>query len=99
MSEYITISGCEICSHLPEKKHPLIQEHTLPDISSRLVLIKTLTQEKEWSSHVKRCPLCGTYYHYFCYHESHIDGGNDEEELIRLTAAESRRLLNDEDSK
>lgn len=46
--------------------------------------------------HVRRCPLCGTYYQYDWSHEYLVNGSEDEEVLTRLTPAQARRFLTDQ---
>jgi len=89
----ITPAECEICSKLAEVQTSFYKygwddmDQPLPDEARRLVPVEPITSENE-HRHVKQCPICGTLYRYQSWHEYYINGTEDYEELVRLSAAE-----------
>jgi hypothetical protein len=90
---------CPVCSKLQDKETSFCkygwpdQDRSLPQEAGRLVKAEPAEGYDAERDHVKRCPLCGTYYHYLCYYEYLVNGSEDEEELIRITVEEAAGLL------
>jgi hypothetical protein len=90
---------CEICGKLgvvetsyakygwPEDDRPL------PPQAGRLVPAEPTAGSDAERDHVRRCPLCGTYYHYRWSYEYLVNGSEDEEELRRITPEEAQSLM------
>ena len=98
----LNLDQCEICSELSgversfEKYGWPDHSQSLPSPVSRLEPAESIEGYDKERHHVKRCPLCGTYYQYDLTYEYLVNGSEDEETLKRLIPTESRRFLDDE---
>lgn len=97
----LNLDQCEICSELSgversfEKYGWPGDTQRLPSPVSRLEPAESTEGYNNERHHVKRCPLCGTFYKYDLTYEYLVNGSEDEETLKRLTPTESRRFLDD----
>ncbi len=98
----LNLDQCEICSELGgversfEKYGWPDNTQSLPSPVSRLELAENIEGYDKERHHVKRCPICGTFYQYDLTYEYLVGGSEDEETLKRLTPTEARRFLDDE---
>jgi len=97
----LNLDQCEICSELSgversfEKYGRPGDTQRLPSPASRLEPAESTEGYDNERHHVKRCPLCGTFYKYDLTYEYLVNGSEDEETLKRLTPTEARRFLDD----
>jgi hypothetical protein len=90
---------CEICGKLSDAETSYSKygspddDRPLPPEASRLVPEEPASGCHAERDHVKRCPLCGTFYRYLSSYEYLVNGSEDEEELRRITPEEAARLL------
>lgn len=86
----LPISDCEICRELRDVETSFYkwgwdeQDRPLPPAASRLVPAEALDSYEKERHHLKRCPLCGTFYQYDWTYEYLSNGSEDEERLVRL---------------
>lgn len=98
----LAISECEICRHLAEVETSF-EKYTWEDMTRRLPPeAARLTPVGDPSTrndehHVRRCPLCGTFYRYDWSYDYYVNGSEDEEVLVRLTPDQARSYLTDEE--
>lgn len=98
----LNLDECEICSELSgversfEKYGWPDQTQPMEPAASRLEPAESIEGYDKERHHVKRCPLCGTYYQYDLTYEYLVNGSEDEETLKRLTPTEARRFLDEE---
>jgi hypothetical protein len=98
---YIPIADCEICSALGEVETSFRKygwddmDRSLPPTAARLQPLKAPETYDEERHHIKRCPVCGIFYQYHLTYEYLVNGSEDEEELIRLTPAQARDLMDE----
>jgi hypothetical protein len=98
---YIPIAECEICSTLDEVETSFSKygwddmDRPLPPAAARLESLKALETYDAERHHIKRCPVCGIFYQYHLTYEYLVNGSEDEEELIRLTPAQARHLMDE----
>ena len=98
---YIPIAECEICSTLDEVETSFSKygwddmDRPLPPAAARLESLKAPETYDEERHHIKRCPVCGIFYQYHLTYEYFVNGSEDEEELIRLTPAQARNLMDE----
>lgn len=65
-------------------------DRPLPTAAAKLVVLPDIDPKADpEKQHVRRCPNCGTLYHYLQSHEYVINGSEDEEELTRLTSPQA----------
>lgn len=101
MTRYIPIAECEICSALDEVETSFSKygwddmDDLLPPAAARLEFFKALDAYDAERHHIKRCPVCGIFYQYHLTYDYYINGSEDEEELIRLTPAQARHLMDE----
>ncbi len=98
---YIPIANCEICSMLDEVETSFCKYgcedmgRPLPMVAAYLEQYRSLdAYDAEWH-HIKRCPVCGIFYEYRLSYTYFVNGSEDEEELIRLTPAQARDLMDE----
>lgn len=90
---------CEICDTLSDVETSYSKygwpedDRPLPPAASRLVPAEPASGYDAERDHVKRCPICGTCYHYRWSYEYLVNGSEDEEELRRITPEEAESLL------
>ncbi len=98
---YIPIAECEICSALGEVETSFSKygwedmDRPLPPAAARLEPLKAFETSDEERHHIKRCPVCGIFYQYHLTYDYYVNGSEDEEELIRLTPAQARHLMDE----
>jgi hypothetical protein len=98
----VPISECEICSKLGEAETFFYKygwddlERPLPPEASRLERVADSEAEDSDSRHVRRCPLCGTFYHYSASYDYYVNGSEDKETLTRLTPDLAARYLTED---
>ena len=97
----LNLDQCEICSQLSEVETSY-SKYGWPDDSqsmdpaaSRLEPAENIEGYDKERHHVKRCPLCGTFYKYDWSYEYLVNGSEDTEELTRLTPTQARRFIDD----
>ncbi len=97
----ITIAECEICSALQDVETSFSKwgwdelARPLPIAASRLAPVEDTTTYDKERHHVRRCPICGTFYQYDQSYEYLVNGSEDEEVLTRLTPSQVRRFLSE----
>ena len=98
----LNLDQCEICSQLSQMERSF-EKYGWPDDTQRLPSPVSRLEPAESTEgydkerhHVKRCPLCGTFYKYDWSYEYLVNGSEDEEELTRLTPTQARRFIEDE---
>jgi hypothetical protein len=90
---------CEICRHLDDVETSFYkygwddQTEVLPPEAARLVPAQAITGSDTERHHVKRCPICGTFYRYDFSYEYLVNGSEDSETLERLTPTQARDFL------
>jgi hypothetical protein len=98
----IALSDCEICSRLGEVETSFSKygwddmTRSLPPEAARLTPAEDTSTYQGERHHVRRCPLCGTFYRYDQTYEYLVNGSEDEEVLVRLTPDEARNHLTDQ---
>jgi len=98
-----TIAECEICRSLRDVETSFSKwgwdelTRSLPIEASRLVPVEETTSYDAERHHVRRCPVCGTFYQYDQSYEYLVNGSEDEEELTRLTPTQAKRFLTEEE--
>ncbi|HQE92991.1 MAG TPA: hypothetical protein PLH19_09170 [Anaerolineae bacterium] len=98
---YIPIAECEICSALDEVETSFSKygwddmDRPLPPAAARLEFFKALDAHDAERHHIKRCPVCGIFYEYRLTYDYYVNGSEDEEELVRLTPAQARDLMDE----
>jgi len=91
--------SCTICSQLKDRETGFQKfGSSYPDIfipaaSEKLKMIADFTPSSERKILLLRCPECGMYYLYQTDYEYLTNGTEDEQELIRLSAAEAEEYL------
>lgn len=101
MTTYIPIGECEICSALDEVETSFSKydwedmDRPLPPAAARLEFFKALGAYDADRHHIKRCPVCGIFYEYHLTYDYYINGSEDEEELVRLTPAQAKHLMDE----
>ncbi len=99
---YIPLGSCEICSQLKDMESSFYKyawedmDRPLPAAASRLVLAEDIAGYDQEHHHVKRCPICGTFYQYDFTYEYLVNGSEDEETLTRLTPDQAKKYLSDD---
>lgn len=95
----MTIADCDICGKLAETETSFSKygwdemDRSLPAEAARLVPVGDVSSYDAQRDHVRRCPVCGTYYRYHASYEYLVNGSEDTEELNRLTPTEARSFL------
>jgi len=56
-------------------------------------LIRDIRPDSSWKLQLKQCPNCGAYYLYHTDYEYLVNGSEDEEHLVRLTAEQAGQYL------
>jgi len=98
----MSIAECEICSKLTDFEYSFDkhgweeQPRRMPVEAAQLEPAEDIALRGKENDHVKRCPICGTFYRYVYTSEYLVNGSEDSEELTRLTPAEARGFLSDE---
>lgn len=98
----LNLDQCEICSQLSGVETSFSkygwpdETQSMDPATSRLEPAESIEGYDKERHHVKRCPLCGTYYQYDLTYEYLVNGSEDTEELTRLTPTQARRFLDDE---
>ena len=99
----LSLADCEICCELSGVETSFSKygwpdsDQSMDPAASRLELAESIEGDyRKENHHVKRCPLCGTYYQYDYSYEYLVNGSEDEEELTRLTPTQARRFIEDE---
>lgn len=101
-SRRITIADCEICRSLCDVETSFSKwgwdefTRSLPVAASRLVPVENASSSDVERHQVRRCPICGTFYQYDQSYEYLVNGSEDEEVLTRLTPAQARRYLKEQ---
>ncbi len=91
--------GCSICAQLADResayqKYGWPENDTyLPAAAQSLELVRDFTPYGSRLLQLKRCPECGAYYLYRTDYEYLVNGSEDEEHLMRLTAEEAAAYL------
>ena len=94
-----TRGSCEICGRLSDVETSFTKygwpddDRPLPPEAGRLVPAEPTSGYDAERDHVRRCPICGTYYHYRWSYEYLVNGSEDEEVLRRITPEEAESLL------
>lgn len=97
--------ACEICSKLSDVETSFYKygwddmDRPLPAEASRLEPVGPIDSYERERNHLRRCPVCGTYYHYTWSYEYLVNGSEDEEVLTRLTPEQAGRLLGDQETR
>lgn len=97
------LSECSICSKLGEVETSFSKygsndpDILLPPEASRLTPIVPLDSYDIERHHVRRCPVCSTFYRYDQSYEYFVNGSEDEEELTRLTPTQAKEHLSETD--
>jgi len=98
-----TLAECEICRHLSDVETSFSKygwdemTRSLPAEAWRLLPVEDTSSYDAERHHVRRCPICGTFYQYDQSYEYLVNGSEDEEVLTRLTPTQARRFLSDAD--
>lgn len=95
----VGIAGCAICRELPDVATSFSKygnpglDKPLPEAANRLIPFTRAGEQVDEKHHVRRCPLCGTFYKYDASHDYQVNGTEDEEQLTRLTPGETRSFV------
>lgn len=94
--------NCPICSQLKDVETSFYKydapqyDHPLPDAAGQLIMVDNGMEENLQEHHVRCCPLCGTLYRYDVSYEYHVNGSEDEEQLVRMTPEEGAQYCRSE---
>lgn len=100
MGRRCAIAFCPVCSALKDVETSFCKylapefDRSLPDAAAKLTILPATDPSDDIEKkHVRRCPQCGTLYHYIRSHEYMVNGTEEEETLTRLTPQQAREFF------
>jgi hypothetical protein len=99
MSDARPNKSCVLCAKLHDAEYAIqiggreSEDIFLPTEAYQLDEVKDLNPSGGRTEHLKRCPICATYYLYTTTYEYLVYGSEDEQFLTRLSDEEAARYL------